>query len=350
MDGAAGKVRVGVAGLGRIGRLHARNLSTRVPGAALARVMDVDPVPAVSLAEELGVSRASSFDELLDDDALDAVVIATPPPLHSGMVAMAAAAGKHVFCEKPLAPDVVGAEAAARAAEDAGVILQVGLHMRWDPDLQAAAGRLARGELGRVYTLRATLRDLEPPPREYLSRSAGFFADGAVHTLDLARWLGGEILEVTAFGAALSDPLFAELGDLDNTVVVVRFVGGGLGTLENSRVSGYGFDANTEVVAEHGTLRVRRDRRHHVELLRKNSVTVDFVTDFLERFAYAYLREVEAFAMTIRDGVPPTPDGADGVAAARLCEAATTSYREGRTVRLADSVAGSSSPPAEGSS
>lgn len=327
-------MRVAVAGLGRIGRVHATNLAVRVPGAALAAVADADPELAAAVGAELDVPHTASFEALLAEPSLDAVVIATPPASHAELIAMAADAGRHVFCEKPLAEDLPTAEAAARAAERAGVSLQVGFQMRWDRDLQAAAGRLAGGELGRVFSLRTTLRDLAPPSRAYLSRSAGFFADGAVHTLDLARWLGGEITELDAFGVAVSDPMFTELGDLDNTVIVVKFAGGGMGTLENSRVSGYGFDANTEVMAEHGTLRITHDRRHHVALLRAGSVTVDFVSDFLERFADAYVRELEGFTAAVREGAPVTPDGRDGLAAASLCEAAVISHRQGRTVHL----------------
>lgn len=326
-----------MAGLGRIGGTHAVNLAVRVPGAALAGVADADPARAASVGAELDVPYATDVETLLDDRSLDALVIATPPASHAEFIERAAEAGKHVFCEKPLAGDLPAGEAAVRAAERAGVHLQIGFQMRWDRDLQAAAARLATGELGRVFSLRTVLRDLAPPSRAYLAESAGFFADGAVHTLDLARWLGGEIAELDAFGAAVSDPMFEELGDLDTTVIVVRFAGGGMGTLDNSRVSGYGFDAHTEVVAEHGTLRIAHDRRHHVQLLREDAVTVDFVTDFLERFADAYVRELEGFATAVREGAPVTPDGHDGLAAARLCGAAVVSHRERRTVRILDS-------------
>lgn len=332
------ELQVAVAGLGRIGRVHAANLATRVRGAVLASVADADAELAAAVGTELGVPHTTSFAALVADLSLDAVVIATPPGTHARMIATAAEAGRHVFCEKPLAQDLQAAEAAVRAAQHAGVRLQVGFQMRWDRDLQAAAARLASGQLGRVFSLRTTLRDLAPPSRAYLRESAGFFADGAVHTLDLARWLGGEIAALDAFGVAVSDPMFAELGDVDTTVIVARFAGGGLGTLENSRVSGYGFDANTEVVAEHGTLRIAHDRRHHVQLLRPDAVTVDFVSDFLERFADAYVRELEGFAARIRAGEPVTPDGRDGLAAARLCEAAQRSHRERRTVRVLDAV------------
>lgn len=334
MSTSRARVRVAVAGLGRIGRHHAANLATRVRGAALAGVADSDAGLAAAVGRELDVPFTPSFNDLLEQSSVDAVVIATPATLHAGMIQSAAEAGKHVFCEKPLADDVSAGTAAVLAAQAAGVSLQVGFQMRWDRDLRAAATRLASGELGRIFTLRATLRDLEPPTREYLSWSAGFFADGAVHTLDLARWLGGEIVELTAFGVAVSDPMFEELDDVDNTVIVVKFEGGGLGTLENSRVSGYGFDANTEVVAERGTLRIGHDRRHNVTLLRKDAVTVDFVTDFLERFAGAYLNELEAFVEAIRDGAPVAPDGHDALVASRLCAAAVESYRNGTTIRL----------------
>jgi predicted dehydrogenase len=325
---------VAVAGLGRIGRHHAANLATRVRGATLAGVADSDAGVAAAVGGEFDVPFTTSFDDLIERSSVDAVVIATPATLHAGMIQSAAEAGKHVFCEKPLADDVSAGEAAVLAAEAAAVRLQVGFQMRWDRDLRAAAARLAAGELGRIFTLHATLRDLEPPSRAYLSQSAGLFADGAVHTLDLARWLGGEIVELTAFGVAVSDSMFEELDDVDNTVIVVKFEEGGLGTLENSRVSGYGFDASAEIVAERGTLRIGHDRRHNVTLLRKDAVTVDFVSDFLERFADAYVNELEAFVEAISNGAPVAPDGHDALAASRLCAAAFESYRSGMTIRL----------------
>jgi predicted dehydrogenase len=340
-------VGVGVAGLGRIGRLHATNLAARVSGVTLVSVADADAQVAAKVGTELAVPFTTSFDELLAHRALDAVVIATPAALHAEMIETAARAGKHVFCEKPLADDVSAAEAAVLAAHRAGVSLQIGFQMRWDRDLRAAADRLASGELGRVLAFRTTLRDVAPPTREYLRRSAGFFADGAVHTLDLARWLGGEMTELTAFGVAVSDPVFEELGDLDNTVIVVKFAAGGLGTLENSRVSGYGFDANTEVMAEHGTLRIGHDRRRHVQLLRNGSVTVDYVTDFLERFHDAYVLELEGFGAAVREAAPVTPDGIDGLVAVGLCRAAARSHSlGGATVSVAGTVETSS--PASG--
>jgi predicted dehydrogenase len=327
-------LRMAVIGLGRMGEVHAANIATHVPGAELAAVVDADEARRRTVGARLGAPAAPTLEAALAEHHVDAVVIATPAATHAELIRAAAARGVHVLCEKPLSDDLEAAAAAARVADDAGILLQVGFQMRWDEDVRDAADRIRAGELGPLYAFRASLRDLAPPSREYLAHSAGLFADGAVHLFDLARWLAGDIVEVTAFGAAVSDPVFAELGDVDNSVVVVRFASGALGTLDNSRVAGYGFEASAEMIGDRGTLRIANHRRHHVQILRRDSVCVDHVADFLERFERAYVREIEGFAAAIGHGGPTMPSGWDGVAAGWLCEAAVRSHRARRTVAV----------------
>src|SRR5581483_9804491 len=258
------RVRLGVAGLGRMGRLHAQNAAT-TRGVELVRVVDADEALARATAEELDTRWSQEFDDLLDDDELDAVVIATPTPLHATMLEQAAAAGKHVLCEKPISLDVGEAVQAVAAARAACVKLQVGFHRRFDPDWSAAAARIRDGQLGDVYLFRTSLRDMAPPPFEYIRGSGGFFADVTIHDLDTARWLVGEVEEVAAFGAALSDPGFGEAGDVDNAVVTLRFASGALGVIDNSRVAGYGYECSTEVVGSRATVRIASHRRVNCE-------------------------------------------------------------------------------------
>ena len=242
-NGGLRRVGLGVAGLGRIGLMHAENLAGQVPSAELLRVVDADEARARATGEQLGVAWSTSYEDLLADPNVHGVVIATPTPLHVEMVERAAAAGKHIFCEKPISLDLSSTLAAIDVAREAGSALQIGFHRRFDPDFAAAAERIDAGELGDVYFFRTTLRDKQPPPMEYIKASGGFFVDVTIHDLDAARWLVGEIEEVTAHGAALSDPAFEAADDVDNAVVVLRFANGALGVIDESRAAGYGYGA-----------------------------------------------------------------------------------------------------------
>jgi inositol 2-dehydrogenase len=328
------RVGLGVAGLGRIGLMHAENLVGRVPSARLARVVDADEPRARTTGERLGVAWSATYGDLLVDPDVDGVVIATPTPLHVDMVERAAAAGKHVFCEKPISLDLSSTQTAIDAARTAGRAFQIGFHRRFDPDWAAAAGRIEAGELGDVYFFRTTLRDKQPPPMDYIRDSGGFFVDVTIHDLDTARWLVGEIEEVSAFGAALSDPAFEQVGDVDNALVVLRFANGALGAIDESRVAGYGYECSTEVLGSRATVRIDDHRRVHNAWLTPGSAAVDWVEDFTERFPHAYALELEEFATAIRDEREPAVTGEDGLAAFVLAQACERSYREERTVRL----------------
>jgi predicted dehydrogenase len=155
-----------------------------------------------------------------------------------------------------------------------------------------------------------------------------------VHDFDAARWLIGEITEVTAAGAALSDPGFEEAGDVDNAVVTLRFASGALGVIDNSRAAGYGYECSSEILGHRGTLRIDNHRRVAVETLTPGRACQDYVSDFVERFADAYRGEMEHFVRVVRGEAEPQPSGADAAAATVLAQAAERSHREGRTLRL----------------
>lgn len=327
-----GRLRVGLAGLGRMGRIHAANLAWRCPSARLVGVTDADPAVAAAVAAELDVPVLPSYDALLAE--VDAVAVATPTGTHAELVTRAARAGRPVFCEKPISLDRAATVATLAAVEAAGVPLQVGFHRRFDPDWVAAARRIHAGELGRVYLFRTSLRDMRSPRPEFLAGSGGFFVDVTIHDLDVARWLVGEVVEVTAHGAALSDPGFAELGDIDTAVVTLRFASGALGVIDNSRSAGYGYECSTEVVGSAATVRVDNPPRHHYRWLTPGLDSADTVRDFEERYPWAYAAELEAFARAVLDGVPPAVTGADALAAFDLARAAEESWRTGRPVQV----------------
>ena len=331
----AASVRVGLVGLGRMGRFHAANLAGRIPLVRLARIVDANEELARDTSEKLGgVEWSTDYADLLEDQQIEAVVVASPTPLHAEMTEAAAEAGKDVFCEKPLSLDLERTYGVVEAVRSAGVKMQVGFHRRFDPDYRAAWEMISAGEIGDVYLFRTSLRDMRPPGFDYIKGSGGFFADVTLHDFDTARWMIGEVEEVTAFGAALSDPGFEEVGDIDNAIVTLRFASGALGVIDNSRAAGYGYECSSEIMGSEGTLRIDNHRRVAVQTLTPNKMWQDYVSNFVERFADAYREEMEHFVRVVRGGEEPGVGGAAATAAFVLSQAADRSYREGRTVRL----------------
>jgi len=330
----ARKVRIGLAGLGRMGRIHANNLASRCSSAQLAAVFDANADAAREVGERFDVGWAKTYDDLLADDSIDAVAVATSTGSHAELSVRAARAGKHVFCEKPISLDRQTSVETVDAVRAANVKFQVGFHRRFDPDWVAAVERMRAGELGDVYLFRTSLRDMRPPKVEYLAGSGGFFVDVTVHDLDTARWMVGEVVEVSAHGTALSDPGFAEIGDIDTAVVVLRFENGALGVIDNSRAAGYGYECSTEVMGSKATVRIDSPRYPNYEWRTPGWASYGLARDFEQRYPLAYAEELDAFARSVRDDEPPRVTGLDALAAFDLAVAADQAWRTERPVRL----------------
>jgi myo-inositol 2-dehydrogenase/D-chiro-inositol 1-dehydrogenase len=299
------------------------------------RIVSSSGHTARTVSEQLGgIEWSTSYTDLLGDPEIEAIIIATPTPLHAEMIEAAATAGKHVFCEKPISLDLESTYRAIRAVGTAGVKLQVGFHRRFDPDYRIAREKIASGEVGDVYLFRNSFRDMQPPSFDFLRTSGGLFADLSLHDFDLARWLVGEVEEVTAVGAALSDPRFEELGDLDNAIIILQFAGGALGVIDNSRVAGYGYECLTEIMGSRATLRIGSHTRNAVEILTPQWSCRDYVSNYADRFNSAYLEEMEAFTQAVQADQEPEVSGADSAAAFAIAQAAGRSFREKRAVRL----------------
>jgi myo-inositol 2-dehydrogenase/D-chiro-inositol 1-dehydrogenase len=330
----ADRVRIGLIGAGRIGRRHAGVLASRIPRAELVAIADANPGAARAAAEEARVGRwTADAGEVIADSGIDAVVIASSTDTHASLIAAAARAGKDVFCEKPIALDLAATDDALDAVATAGVRLQIGFQRRFDAGYRRAKETIDGGGLGRIEAIRDAMRDPAPPPRAYVETSGGLYRDMAIHNFDCVRWLmGEEVEELFAMGSALVDPLFGELGDVDTSVVSLRFAGGGIASIENSRRSGFGYDVRTEIFGSEGALFVGYARETPVLHLAAGGVRSDHVHFFMERFAEAYVEELRAFVDGIVDGGPASPDGADARAAMALAFAAEASRRERRPV------------------
>ncbi|MCC7360806.1 MAG: inositol 2-dehydrogenase [Anaerolineales bacterium] len=337
MTGSA-PLSVAVIGTGRIGARHAENLARFVPGARLAAVADVNLPAAAALAERLGTPRVSAdYRELLADSAITAVVICTPTDTHARLIAEAAAAGKHIFCEKPIDFDLARTDQALAAAAQAGVTLQIGFNRRFDPHVRRLAAAVTAGEIGAPHLLRITSRDPAPPSLDYLRGSGGLFLDMAIHDFDLARHLLGEVVEAHATGAVLVDPAIGALGDIDTAVTVLRFASGALGTIDNSRRAVYGYDQRVEVFGAGGQVTTRNVEIDNVMVSdgrgRHAAKPLYF---FLERYGEALVAELQAFVAAVQQGRPAPVSGADGRAAVVIGLAAKRSLAEGRPVRVAE--------------
>ena len=330
------RVRVALIGAGRIGRRHAETLAHRLPRAELVAIADASPESARAAAEAVRVSRwTTDVESLLADSTVQAVVIASPTETHSPFIAAAARAGKDVFCEKPIALDLASTDSALDAVEAAGVRLQIGFQRHFDRGYRRAKELIDAGALGRIEYIRDTMRDPRPQSREYTATSGGLFRDMAVHNFDSTRWLmGSEVEEVYALGVSLVDPMFAELGDVDTSVVTLRFASGAIASIDNSRRASFGYDVRTEVHGSAGAVFVGYARETPLLHLSAEGVRSDHVHWFLERFEQAYVAELGAFVEGIAAGRPPEVTGYDGRAAMAIAFAADVSRRENRPVSL----------------
>ncbi len=330
-------VNIAVIGAGRIGRMHAAHLAHRVPGAALVAVADVVEEAARACAAACGGVRAvRDYHALLDDPAVDAVAICSATPTHAPIIVAAAAAGKHVFCKKPIALDLPEIDRALAAVDRAGVQLQVGFNRRFDANFGRVRQAIIGGEIGVPHLLQITSRDPAPPPLAYIRESGGLFLDMTIHDFDMARFLiGDEVEEVYAVGGVRVDPAIGAAGDLDTAAVMLRFVGGTIGTINNSRRAVYGYDQRAEVFGSGGMISIGNDYPNTARISTETSVHRDLPhTFFLDRYTESFIAELRAFADAVRANRPPPVTGNDGRIAVVLGMAAQQSHAEHRPIRV----------------
>ena len=333
------KLGVGVLGLGRMGKRHAENLRSLVPEAKLVAVADVNLESARRLANTLEIDNYHiSVEELAERKDIDAVVIASPSKFHLSAIQIAATAGKHIFCEKPLALTMDGVDQAIQAASKARVLLQIGFMRRYDPAYAEACKRIEGDEIGAPIIFRSIGRDREPPPLSfYQSESGTLFLDSTIHEFDLARWLmKDEVAEVHAFGGTLACPELSQFGELDAGMVNLQFSRGAIGNVESFRKSRYGYDIYTEVVGTKATLRIGYLQQTGLTILSGEGSRHDVVDHFLVRFAQAYLDELRDFVRSVLFSSPPKVTAEDARRALAIALAADKSCRDRCAVRVGD--------------
>ena len=332
------KLRVGVLGVGEMGRRHADNLRQRIPNARLVAIADVDATRAKRAAAELEIEHSyGGLEAMLECKDVDAVLIATPDRFHAEAIRIAASAQKNILCEKPLALTFDDAQSALDVVSKAGVQLQIGFMRRYDPAYVAAMTRIEAGEIGTPVIFKSIGRDKDAPPLSaYQSNVNGMvFYNNTIHDFDLARWMmQDEVIETHAYTTVTIRPEVAQFGDVVASVVNLKFRNGAIGNVESYMQALYGYDVRTEIVGSSGSIFVGSLQRHPSIFLSSKGKHEAVADHFLSRFGDAYLAEVRDFVDNILDDRPVRISGREGIRALEIAIAAENSHLSSRAAKV----------------
>lgn len=330
---------LGLIGAGRIGQVHAENIRGRLPEARVVMVTDALPAAAKACADRHGIpDHGTDYRAILARPDVEAVAICSPTDTHVQIIEAAAAAGKHIFCEKPIDPDLRRIDGALAAVRKAGVVFQVGFNRRFDPSFQRVRRAIVAGEIGTPHQIRITSRDPGPPPVEYIRVSGGIFMDMTIHDFDMAQFLAGDgVEEIYAMGGVRVDPAIGEAGDLDTVTVLLRFKGGATAVIENCRKAVYGYDQRVEVFGSGGKIEAENRYPNTATLSTGRDVHRDLPLHFfLDRYTDSYIEEIRAFGRAIREDLPSPVPGDEARVPVVMALAARRSCQENRPVRLSE--------------
>ena len=333
-------MKVAVIGAGRIGRVHIENICAGVREMEIKTVADPFFTPeGEAFVKGFGIPVVTKDVEVVfADPEIEAVLICSSTDTHTDFILKAAAAGKHIFCEKPVDHDVKRVRMALDAVKKAGVKLQIGFVRRFDHNHRAVYDAVRAGKIGAPHILRVSSRDPQPPTIEYVRRSGGIFYDMMIHDFDMIRFLAGcEVTEVYAKGAVLVDPAIGAEGDVDTALVTLTFENGAIGIIDNSRQAVYGYDQRLEVFGSEGAVQDENDIPNTVVLSRADGTSYGTAYQVMwDRYTQAFISEMRAFAdAVIHDKVPPVTD-LDGLYPVLMAAAANKSLKEGRPVKISE--------------
>ena len=329
-------LKVGLLGAGRIGQVHAAVVAAN-EGSELAAISDVYAPAAEELAAKYHAQVRSS-DEIIADDAINAVLIATSTDTHSDLIEAATQAGKAVMCEKPVDLSLERARACLKAVSATGRPVMIGFNRRFDPSFAAIRDSLAAGQIGKAELLSVTSFDPAPPPVEYIKVSGGMFRDMMIHDFDMTNFIMGETpVSISASGACLVDPEIGRAGDIDTAVVTLSYADGKLAVIKNSRRAAYGYDQRLELLGADGLLQAQNMLENTVvKSTGQGVISAKPTYFFIERYMPAYKAEWAAFVAAVQEGDDMPVSLQDGVQALAMAEAAQRSFDSSRPVRLAD--------------
>ncbi|MCD8131169.1 MAG: inositol 2-dehydrogenase [Lachnospiraceae bacterium] len=333
-------MKLGIIGVGRIGKVHITSISTRVKDAAIKTAADpYMSEETAAWAKSMGVeSTSKDYMDVINDPEIDAVLICSSTDTHSPISLKAIQAGKHVFCEKPIDHEVSRIREVMAALEGTGLKYQVGFNRRFDHNFEAVQRAVASGKIGTPQIIKITSRDPEPPGIDYVKVSGGMFLDMTIHDFDMVRFLAGcDATEVYVQAANLVDPAIGEAGDVDTAVITLQMANGAIAVIDNSRKAVYGYDQRAEVFGSKGMVSVSNDSASSAVISSEDGVTAEKPLHFfLERYMDAYGKEIAAFVDAIASGRETPLNVEDGLQPVLMGLAARKSLKEHRPVRISE--------------
>lgn len=333
------KLRLGVIGTGRIGKVHIATLVQSVPKAEVVAIADINIAGAREVAKDFGISTVySNYLDVINNPEVEAVVICSPTNTHALYVIAAAKAGKHIFCEKPVDLSLEVIRGALDAVNKAGVKMMVGFNRRFDPNFYKIKQLVTEGKIGEPHILKITSRDPAPPPAEYSAVSGGMFMDMTIHDFDMARYIvGSEVTEVYTKAAVLVDPEIGKAGDVDTAIITLTFANGAIGVIDNSRKAVYGYDQRVEIFGSKGMACADNNYPENHKYFASDGVHGSLPLNFfMERYLEAYANEMKIFCESVINNLPLPASGNDGLMSVAIAMAAKKSYLENRPVKLSE--------------
>lgn len=336
------KLKLGVIGTGRIGKVHISTLVQSIPQAEVVHVADVNVESANELAKQFGIQKTSSnYLDVVNDPDVEAVIICSPTNTHVQYIIDSARAGKHIFCEKPVDIEIGLIEKALAEVEKAGVKLMVGFNRRFDPNFMKIKGMVAEGKVGDPHILKITSRDPAPPPAEYSAVSGGMFMDMTIHDFDMARYIvGSKVEEVYVKAAVLVDEEIGKAGDVDTAIITLSFENGAIGVIDNSRKAVYGYDQRLEIFGSAGMVsndnNFPENHRYYSKDGIHRSLPLNF---FMDRYTESYATEMKLFCDAVLNNEELPVTGEDGLISVGIALAAKKSYLENRPVKMSEILA-----------
>jgi myo-inositol 2-dehydrogenase/D-chiro-inositol 1-dehydrogenase len=331
------KIKIGIIGAGRIGKLHAENIIKNFSEVEVTAIADIFADKIKDWAINLGIKNVySDYKKILENPEISAVIICSSTDTHSQITIEAAEAGKNIFCEKPIDYNVDRIHQALDAVKKAGVKFQVGFNRRFDHNFKKVRDLINEGAIGDLQIVKVISRDPAPPSPEYVKVSGGMFLDMTIHDFDMVRYLSGsEVTEVYANAAVLVDKAIGEAGDVDTALISLKFASGAIGVIDNCRQAVYGYDQRVEVLGTKGSIVVANDMPTTVVVNTENAVTSDKPKYFfLERYMDSFTAEMKEFFNSIINNTDTVVSGIDGLKPVLIGLAAKKSHEEGRLVRL----------------
>ena len=333
-------IKIGIVGLGRIGKVHLFNIQQLISGASVIAACTRSE-KSLEYAKKHSVKGLfTSFDDMLSEGGIDAVIIASPTALHFEHLKLAIAAGKHIFCEKPIDLSIENVKEIKSLLDANPVKFMVGFNRRYDPNVLKIKKELNEGRLGALQSVKIISRDPGPPPMEFIKTSGGLFLDMAIHDFDLARYLmNSEITEVYSTASIFGDLPLETVDDVDTAVTILKFKNKGFATIENSRNSTYGYDQRIEVFGEKGLLSAQNKSDDSVYFANNSGFhrpkPVGF---FIERYKESYINILDSFVQCLEQNKDLELTFQDGLQSLAISLAAKKSSKQNRTVLLSEII------------